>query len=167
MALSRYPQLNSRIDTERGEIIRWSAVNLSFAVHARDRIVVPVVHDAHRMTASQLAVEVARVTAMARDGRLSRAELSGGTFTLNNYGVFGVDGATPILNYPESAMLGVGRITDKPWVTNGRLSVRKVVQLSLTFDHRICDGADAAGFLRYVADLVEQPSAAIQDFDLS
>lgn len=76
---------------------------------------------------------------------------------MNNYGVFGVDGSTPIINHPEAAMLGVGRIVPKPWVHEGELAVRQVVQLSLTFDHRVCDGGTAGGFLRYVADCVEQP----------
>ncbi|HEX5569190.1 MAG TPA: 2-oxo acid dehydrogenase subunit E2, partial [Streptomyces sp.] len=88
--------------------------------------------------------------------------LTGGTFTLNNYGVFGVDGSTPIINHPEAAMLGVGRITPKPWVHEGELAVRQVVQLSLTFDHRVCDGGTAGGFLRYVADCVEQPAVLLR-----
>lgn len=88
--------------------------------------------------------------------------MTGGTFTLNNYGVFGVDGSTPIINHPEAAMLGVGRIVPKPWVHQGELAVRQVVQLSLTFDHRVCDGGVAGGFLRYVADRVEQPATALR-----
>ena len=89
------------------------------------------------------------------------ARLTGGTFTLNNYGVFGVDGSTPIINHPEAALLGVGRIVDKPWVVDGQLAVRKVTQLSLTFDHRVCDGGVAGGFLRHVADCVEQPALLV------
>jgi pyruvate dehydrogenase E2 component (dihydrolipoamide acetyltransferase) len=87
--------------------------------------------------------------------------MTGGTFTLNNYGVFGVDGSTPIINLPEAALLGIGRIVDKPWVVDGQLAVRKVAQLGLTFDHRVCDGGVAGGFVRYVADCVERPTLLI------
>ena len=109
------------------------------------------------MTTLDLADELSRLTGLARDGRLVPRDLTGGTFTLNNYGVFGVDGSTPIINHPEAALLGVGRIVDKPWVVDGELAVRKVTQLSLTFDHRVCDGGVAGGFLRFVADCVERP----------
>ena len=88
--------------------------------------------------------------------------MSGGTFTLNNYGVYGVDGSTPIINHPEAGMLGVGRIVDKPWVVDGQLAVRPVTQLSLSFDHRVCDGEVAGGFLRYVADCVESPAVLLR-----
>jgi len=118
---------------------------------------VPVVHDADRMTTAELSAELARLTDLARTGSLPPAALTGGTFTLNNYGVFDVDGSTPIINHPEAALLGVGRIIDKPWAVNGELAVRKVTQLSLTFDHRVCDGGVAGGFLRFVADCVERP----------
>ena len=86
-----------------------------------------------------------------------------GTFTLNNYGVFGVDGSTPIINHPEAALLGIGRIVDKPWVVRGQLVVRKVGQISLTFDHRVCDGEVAGGFLRHVADRIEQPALLVAE----
>lgn len=98
-------------------------------------------------------------TDLARDGKLEPARLIGGTFTLNNYGVFGVDGSTPIINHPpEAAILGIGRIIDKPWVVNGELTVRKVTQISLSFDHRVCDGGgEAGGFLRLFGDYIENP----------
>jgi len=155
--LARHPELNSSVDTEREEIVQHGAVHLGFAAQTDRGLVVPVVRDAHRMTLVELADELARLTELARDGRLGPEHLTGGTFTLNNYGVFGVDGSTPIINHPEAALLGVGRIVDKPWVVDGALAVRKVTQLSLTFDHRVCDGGVAGGFLRYVADTVERP----------
>jgi len=155
--LARHPELNASVDTEREEIVQHSAVHLGFAAQTDRGLVVPVVHDAHRMTLVELADELARLTELAREGRLGPEHLTGGTFTLNNYGVFGVDGSTPIINHPEAALLGVGRIVDKPWVVDGALAVRKVTQLSLTFDHRVCDGGVAGGFLRYVADAVERP----------
>ncbi|MFB1048838.1 dihydrolipoamide acetyltransferase family protein [Streptomyces chrestomyceticus] len=161
-ALARYPQLNATVDPEANEIVRLPAVHLGFAAQTDRGLVVPVVRDAHRRTAEGLSAEMARLTEAARTGALGLAELTHGTFTLNNYGVFGVDGSTPIINHPEAAMLGVGRITAKPWVHEGELAVRQVVQLSLTFDHRVCDGGTAGGFLRFVADCVERPAVLLR-----
>ncbi|MEV6369232.1 dihydrolipoamide acetyltransferase family protein [Micromonospora musae] len=159
--LRRYPQLNARVDAEGQRILQSAGVHLGIAAQTDRGLVVPVVRDAQRLTTAELAVELAETTAAARAGTLTPARLTGGTFTLNNYGVFGVDGSTPIINHPEAALLGVGRIVDKPWVVDGELAVRKVVQLSLTFDHRVCDGGVAGGFLRHVADCVEQPALLI------
>ncbi|GGK80100.1 dihydrolipoamide acetyltransferase family protein [Streptomyces flaveus] len=161
--LRRYPELNSAVDTERREILRYDEVHLGFAAQTERGLVVPVVRDAHRLTTVQLAAELARLTELARTGSLPPDRLTGGTFTLNNYGVFGVDGSTPIINHPEAALLGVGRIVDKPWVVDGALAVRKVTQLSLSFDHRVCDGGTAGGFLRFVADCVERPAILLAD----
>ncbi|MEU0911880.1 dihydrolipoamide acetyltransferase family protein [Streptomyces althioticus] len=161
-ALARFPELNSSVDTEAREIVRYADVHLGFAAQTERGLVVPVVRDAHTRDAESLTAEFARLTEAAREGTLTPAQLTGGTFTLNNYGVFGVDGSTPIINHPEAAMLGVGRIIPKPWVHEGELAVRQVVQLSLTFDHRVCDGGTAGGFLRYVADCVEQPAVLLR-----
>ncbi|MFI0540766.1 dihydrolipoamide acetyltransferase family protein [Streptomyces sp. WSLK1-3] len=161
-ALARFPELNSTVDTAAREIVRLDAVHLGFAAQTERGLVVPVVKDAHARDAESLSAEFARLTEAARTGSLTPAELTGGTFTLNNYGVFGVDGSTPIINHPEAAMLGVGRIIPKPWVHEGELAVRQVVQLSLTFDHRVCDGGTAGGFLRYAADCVEQPAVLLR-----
>ncbi|MGX1669878.1 dihydrolipoamide acetyltransferase family protein [Streptomyces sp. NPDC055400] len=161
-ALARYPELNSRVDMAAREVVQLDAVHLGFAAQTERGLVVPVVKDAHVRDAESLSTEFARLTDAARAGRLTPGELTGGTFTLNNYGVFGVDGSTPIINHPEAAMLGVGRIIPKPWVHQGELAVRQVVQLSLTFDHRVCDGGTAGGFLRYVADCVEQPAVLLR-----
>ncbi|MFG2140264.1 dihydrolipoamide acetyltransferase family protein [Streptomyces sp. NPDC048650] len=161
-ALARFPELNSTVDTTTREIVRLPAVHLGFAAQTDRGLVVPVVRDAHARTVEGLSAEMARLTETARSGGLSPAELTHGTFTLNNYGVFGVDGSTPIINHPEAAMLGVGRIAAKPWVHDGELAVRQVVQLSFTFDHRVCDGGTAGGFLRFVADCVEQPALLLR-----
>ncbi|MBJ6644982.1 dihydrolipoamide acetyltransferase family protein [Streptomyces sp. BSE7-9] len=161
-ALARFPELNSSVDTEAREIVRYADVHLGFAAQTERGLVVPVVRDAHTRDAESLTAEFARLTEAAREGTLTPAQLTGGTFTLNNYGVFGVDGSTPIINHPEAAMLGVGRIVPKPWVHEGELAVRQVVQLSFTFDHRVCDGGTAGGFLRYVADCVEQPAVLLR-----
>lgn len=161
-ALARHPELNSTVDMEAREIVRLGHVHLGFAAQTERGLVVPVVRDAHTRDAQSLSAEFARLTEAARTGTLTPGDLTGGTFTLNNYGVFGVDGSTPIINHPEAAMLGVGRIIPKPWVHQGELAVRQVVQLSLTFDHRVCDGGTAGGFLRYVADCVERPAVLLR-----
>ncbi|MDT0436863.1 MULTISPECIES: dihydrolipoamide acetyltransferase family protein [Streptomyces] len=161
-ALARFPELNSTVDTAAREVVLLPQVHLGFAAQTERGLVVPVVRDAHTRDAESLSAEFARLTEAGRSGRLTPGDLTGGTFTLNNYGVFGVDGSTPIVNHPEAAMLGVGRIVPKPWVHEGELAVRQVVQLSLTFDHRVCDGGTAGGFLRYVADCVEQPAVLLR-----
>jgi pyruvate dehydrogenase E2 component (dihydrolipoamide acetyltransferase) len=161
-ALARFPELNSTVDQEAREVVRFDHVHLGFAAQTERGLVVPVVRDAHARDTEGLSAEFARLTEAARAGTLTPSDLTGGTFTLNNYGVFGVDGSTPIINHPEAAMLGVGRIVPKPWVHDGELAVRQVVQLSLTFDHRVCDGGTAGGFLRYVADCVEQPAVLLR-----
>jgi pyruvate dehydrogenase E2 component (dihydrolipoamide acetyltransferase) len=155
-ALGRFPELNSRVEDE--EIVQLGTVHLGVAAQTDRGLVVPVVRDASRMTLLELGDALATTTRQAREGTLAPARLTGGTFTLNNYGVFGVDGSTPIINHPEAAILGIGRITDRPWVVDGRLEVRKVAVLTLAFDHRVCDGGVAGGFLRYVADCVERPA---------
>ncbi|MFD6634987.1 dihydrolipoamide acetyltransferase family protein [Micromonospora chalcea] len=159
--LRKFPQLNAHVDTEGQRIIQSGGVHLGIAAQTDRGLVVPVLRDAQRLTTRELAAALAETTAAARAGTLPPARLTGGTFTLNNYGVFGVDGSTPIINHPEAALLGVGRIVDKPWVVDGQLAVRKVTQISLTFDHRVCDGGVAGGFLRHVADCVEQPAVLV------
>ncbi|MEV0807713.1 dihydrolipoamide acetyltransferase family protein [Micromonospora sp. NPDC050200] len=159
--LRKFPQLNARVDTEGQRIVQSAGVHLGIATQTDRGLIVPVLRDAQRLTTRELAAALAETTTAARAGTLPPARLTGGTFTLNNYGVFGVDGSTPIINHPEAALLGVGRIVDKPWVVDGQLAVRKVTQLSLTFDHRVCDGGVAGGFLRHVADCVEQPALLV------
>jgi 2-oxoisovalerate dehydrogenase E2 component (dihydrolipoyl transacylase) len=161
--LTKFPELNARVDLEAQEIVQLGDVNLSFAAQSPRGLVVPVVHGAGAMTTTELAAALRELTGLARDGKLTPAQMTGGTFTLNNYGVFGTDGATPIINYPEAAMLGVGRIIDRPWAHAGQIALRKVAQLGLTFDHRVCDGATAGGFLRFVADCVENPTLLLAE----
>ena len=161
LGLRRYPELNARV--ERDEIVMPGRVHLGFAAQTEHGLVVPVVHDAHLLSTRDLSARLAERTAAARERRLSPADLRGGTFTVNNYGVFGVDGSAAIINHPEVAILGMGRVIDRPWVVDGQLAVRKVTELTLAFDHRVCDGGTAGGFLRYVADCVESPVAAMGD----
>jgi 2-oxoisovalerate dehydrogenase E2 component (dihydrolipoyl transacylase) len=161
VGLRRYPELNARIEND--EIIVTERVNLGFAAQTGHGLVVPVVHDAHRLTTRQLSARLTERTAAARERRLSPADLADGTFTVNNYGVFGVDGSAAIINHPEVAILGMGRVIERPWVVDGQLTVRKITELTLAFDHRACDGGTAGGFLRSVADCVESPATALGD----
>jgi pyruvate dehydrogenase E2 component (dihydrolipoamide acetyltransferase) len=117
---------------------------------------------AQACTLEQLSVALADSTLRARQGTLGPAELTGGTFTINNYGVFGVDGSAAIINHPEVAILGIGRIIERPWIVHGQVAARQLTQLTLAFDHRVCDGQTAGGFLRFVADCVESPARVLR-----
>ncbi|GAA0456997.1 dihydrolipoamide acetyltransferase component of pyruvate dehydrogenase complex [Actinoplanes capillaceus] len=159
--LREYPVFNARLDTERQEIVELPGVNLGLAVQTDRGLVVPAVMGAQTMTTTELDAAIRDVTARARRGESTPAELTAGTFTLNNYGAFRVDGSAAIINHPQVAMLGLGRVIDRPWVVSGALAVRKIAQLSFVFDHRVCDGGAAAGFLRSVADAMEDPPSAL------
>ncbi|MER5675183.1 dihydrolipoamide acetyltransferase family protein [Pseudonocardia alni] len=161
--LARFPELNARVDTQAGEIVHLDGVHLGIAAQTDRGLVVPSVADAHRLGMRGLDTEIRRLTAAARDGSVTAAELTRGSFTLNNYGVLGVDGSAAIINHPEVAMLGVGRVLPRPWVVDGAVVPRSITQLSLVFDHRVCDGGTAGGFLRFVADAVESPLSALAD----
>jgi 2-oxoisovalerate dehydrogenase E2 component (dihydrolipoyl transacylase) len=161
LGLRHYPELNARVGED--EIVIPDHVHLGFAAQTDRGLVVPVVHDAHQLTTRELSAALTARTEAARAGRLAPAELAGGTFTVNNYGVFGVDGSAAIINHPEVAILGIGRILDRPWVVDGQVTARKICELTLAFDHRVCDGGVAGGFLRYVADCIESPISALGD----
>ena len=156
--LRRYPELNSSFDAEAGEIHRHRRIHLGVAAQTERGLLVPVLRDAEQRTILQLAEDLQRTAERAREGNLEPGELTGSTFSVSNFGSFGVDGGSPVINHPNGAILGVGRIAERPWVVDGELSVRSVCQLSLVFDHRICDGAEAGGFLRFVGDCLERPA---------
>jgi pyruvate dehydrogenase E2 component (dihydrolipoamide acetyltransferase) len=159
--LRRYREINASLDTEANEIVLHDHVNLGFAAATDRGLVVPVIKGAETLSTLEIAAELNRLAGAARDGKITPDEMGGGTFTVSNYGSFGVDGGSAVINHPEAAILGVGRITDRPWVVNGELAVRKVTQLSIAFDHRICDGGEAGGFLRFIADCVEDPAVLL------
>jgi len=159
LGLTRFRELNSRVTADAVELL--PQIHLGFAAQTPRGLVVPVVSDAQSLTTRELSAALASRTEAARAGTLTPAQLTGSTFTVNNYGVFGVDGSAAIINHPEVAMVGLGRIIDRPWVVDGELTVRKVSQLTLAFDHRACDGGVAGGFLRFVADCVENPVTAL------
>ena len=160
LALRRHPELNARIEGD--EIVMSPPVHLGFAAQTDRGLVVPVVRDAQVHTLEQLSAAVAERTRGAREGTLGPAELTGGTFTVNNYGVFGVDGSAAIINHPEVAILGIGRIIQRPWVVQDEVVPRQMTELTLAFDHRVCDGGTAGGFLRFIADCVESPANALR-----
>ncbi|AIG76479.1 Hypothetical protein AJAP_18055 [Amycolatopsis japonica] len=159
--LRKFPELNSRVEGD--EIVQLRDINLGFAAQTDRGLVVPVVRDAGSLSTRELSAAIGDRTTQAREGKLGPAGLTGGTFTVNNYGVFGVDGSAAIINHPEAAILGIGRIIDRPWVVDGELVARKICELTLAFDHRVCDGGTAGGFLRFVADCVESPITALGD----
>ncbi|MEE2523992.1 dihydrolipoamide acetyltransferase family protein [Pseudarthrobacter sp. J75] len=164
--LKKYPELNTRVETTAEgaqEIVAFDGVNLGFAAQTDRGLMVPSIRSAEKMSARELDAEIRRLTAVVRDGKATPTELGSGTFTLNNYGVFGVDGSAAIINHPEVAILGLGRIIDRPWVVDGQLAVRKVTELTLAFDHRVCDGATAGGFLRFIADAMENPGSVLAE----
>lgn len=161
IGLRRFREMNARVIDD--EIVLTSRVGLGFAAQTRRGLVVPVVQRAQELSARQLSASIGDLARRARDGETTPADLSGGTFTVNNYGVWGVDGSAAIINHPEAAMLGIGRIVDKPWVVDGQVTVRKITELTLAFDHRVCDGDVAGGFLRFVADCVERPLNALAE----
>ncbi|WP_103350890.1 dihydrolipoamide acetyltransferase family protein [Amycolatopsis sp. CA-128772] len=159
--LRKYPELNSRVEGD--EIVLLDRIHLGFAAQTDRGLVVPVVRDAGSLSTRDLSAAIGDRARTAREGKLAPADLTGGTFTVNNYGVFGVDGSAAIINHPEAAILGIGRIIDRPWVVDGALVARKICELTLAFDHRVCDGGTAGGFLRFVADCVESPVTALGD----
>jgi 2-oxoisovalerate dehydrogenase E2 component (dihydrolipoyl transacylase) len=162
LGLRRYPELNARVEGD--EIVLRQTVNLGFAAQTERGLIVPVLRDAQALTLEQLSSELSQRSARARSGDLELADLAGGTFTVNNYGVFGVDGSAAIINHPEAAMLGVGRVIERPWVVGGAVVPRHVTELTLVFDHRVCDGGTAGGFLRFVADCIESPATLLRQF---
>jgi 2-oxoisovalerate dehydrogenase E2 component (dihydrolipoyl transacylase) len=158
LALRRFPTLNAVYDREAGEIRLLAHVHLGVAVDTDRGLIVPNVKDAHTKSTLQLALETAELAGKCRDGTATPGELTGGTFTVDNYGYFGNDDGNPIINAPEAGILGVGAIREKPWVHEGALAVRRVCRFTLAFDHRICDGGEAGRFVTYVAELCEQPT---------
>ena len=161
--LASHPELNSTYDAERDELVMWDGVNLGIAVQSPRGLVAPAILDAHTMTTRQLGAALKKLTVDARDGKSTPHELLAGTFTLNNYGMYNVDGSAAIINHPQTAIMGFGRVIDRPWVVDGQIVVRKIGQMSFVFDHRVCDGGLASSFIRFVADAIESPGSVLAD----
>ena len=160
LALEDHPVLASRLSDDASELISFEGVNLGVATDTARGLMVPVIPRAHDLSIEQLDTTLRELSATARSGSMSAERLRGSTFTLNNYGGLGVDGSAAIINHPDVAILGIGRIIERPWVVDGQIVARRIVQLSLVFDHRVCDGGYAASFLRRVTELIEHPLRA-------
>jgi pyruvate dehydrogenase E2 component (dihydrolipoamide acetyltransferase) len=156
-AVARHPLINSSWDEQAQEIVVKHYVNLGIAVAAERGLIVPNVKNAERLSLPELAGSLTELTETARAGKATPADLAGGTITITNVGVFGVDGGTPILTPGEAAILAFGQVKDTPWVVDGQLAVRKACTLSLSFDHRIVDGELGSAVLRDVAAMLEDP----------
>jgi len=163
VALRKFPRLNAHFDAQSNEIISFTPVHLGVAVQTDRGLLVPVIRDAQRKSLVEIADDLQRLALAARDGLIDASDLRGSTFTASNFGAFGVDGGAAILNPPEAAILGVGRIATRPWVVEDYVVPRSVVELSLVFDHRVADGGVAGGFIRHLADLIESPDEPMVD----
>jgi pyruvate dehydrogenase E2 component (dihydrolipoamide acetyltransferase) len=161
LAVRRSPTINSTWDDAADEVVVKHYVNLGIAAATPRGLVVPNVKDAQDLSLVELARELEKLTATAREGRTQPAEMAGGTFTITNVGVFGVDGGTPIINPGESAILCMGGIKKQPWVVGDAVVPRDVMTLSLSFDHRHIDGATGSRFLADVAGIVADPGTAL------
>jgi 2-oxoisovalerate dehydrogenase E2 component (dihydrolipoyl transacylase) len=161
LAARRTPELNATWDEAAQEIVYKDYVNLGIAAATPRGLVVPNIKSAERMSARDLAQALHALVDVARAGRTAPADMSGGTFTITNVGVFGVDSGTPILNPPESGILAMGAIRRQPWVVAGKVKPRWVTTLALSFDHRVADGEQGSRFLADVASIVEDPGNSL------
>ncbi|MEV0913038.1 dihydrolipoamide acetyltransferase family protein [Streptomyces sp. NPDC049967] len=161
VAIKRHPEVNAAWDEANQEIVQKHYVNLGIAAATPRGLIVPNIKDAHEQTLPQLAASLGELVSTARDGKTSPAAMAGGTVTITNVGVFGVDTGTPILNPGESAILAVGAIKLQPWVHKGKVKPRQVTTLALSFDHRLVDGELGSKVLADVAAILEQPKRLI------
>ncbi|KJL33175.1 dihydrolipoamide acetyltransferase family protein [Microbacterium azadirachtae] len=160
IALAEHPLLASRLSDDATEILSFDGVNLGVAADTERGLMVPVIPRAHELSVDELDAALRELATTARAGSMPPDRLRGSTFTLNNYGGLGVDGSAAIINHPDVAILGIGRMIERPWVVDGAIVARRIAQLSLVFDHRVCDGGYAASFLRRVMELLEHPARA-------
>lgn len=161
LALRRHPELNAHWDDAAREIVRYRYVNLGIAAATPRGLMVPNIKDAQDLGLRELALAISDLAATARDGRTPPAALSGGTVSISNVGVFGVDAGTPILNPGEAAILALGAVRKQPWEHEGGIALRQVTTLSLSFDHRLVDGAEGAAFLREVGEVLAEPAMVL------
>lgn len=161
LAAAAQPALNSHWDDDASEIVEWGHVNLGIAVAAPRGLMVPVVHDAHAKTVAELSDSIGELARTARAGELSPQQLSGGTITISNVGVFGIDAGTPILVPGQAAILATGAVQSRPWEHRGKVRLRDVMTLSLSFDHRLVDGEQGARFLTDVGRILSDPATVL------
>ncbi len=156
--LDDFPQCNAQYDAERGVLMRHQGVHLGVATQTPDGLKVPVVRHAEARTLWDLADEIRRVSEAARTGKATRKDLTGSTITITSLGKLGGIVSTPIINAPEMAIVGVNKAIDRPVVLNGAITVRRMMNLSSSFDHRFVDGYDAAAMIQALKDLLEHPA---------
>jgi 2-oxoisovalerate dehydrogenase E2 component (dihydrolipoyl transacylase) len=158
LAVRQFPQMNARFDDDSGVVTRHGAVHLGIATQTDNGLMVPVLRDAHNLGLWSVATEILRVSQAARSGRATREELSGSTITITSLGPLGGIVTTPVINHPEVAIIGVNRIVERPIVLRGAIVVRKMMNLSSSFDHRVIDGLDAANFVQVIRGHLETPA---------
>jgi pyruvate dehydrogenase E2 component (dihydrolipoamide acetyltransferase) len=162
-AVKQYPALNASIDDEKSEIVYKKYYNIGIATDTDNGLIVPVVFDADRKNVWQVANEIRELAARGRDGKLQSGELKGSTISITNIGSAGGMFFTPVINYPEVAILGTGRISQKPVVRDGQIVIGNVMALSLSFDHRLIDGATAQNAMNYIKSLLEDPQLMVME----
>jgi len=162
-ALKEFPYVNSTLDEGNSEIVLKKRYNLGIATDTPGGLLVPVLKDADKKDIFQLSAEIEKLAGMARTGELGREEVQGSTFTITNLGSIGGLFATPIVNYPEVAILGTHRISKRPVVRDGKIESRDMMYLSLSFDHRVMDGAYGARFMNRVIDIIQDPKKILSE----
>jgi 2-oxoglutarate dehydrogenase complex dihydrolipoamide succinyltransferase (E2) component len=162
-ALKEFPYVNASLDEEAGEVVLKKSYNVGIATDTEGGLVVPVVKDADKKDVFEIAAEIQQLAARARSGQLTLDDVHGSTFTITNQGSVGGLFATPIINYPESAILGTHKISKRPLVRDGKIEIRDVMYLSLSFDHRILDGAYAARFVNRVIGVIQDPKLLLAE----
>jgi 2-oxoglutarate dehydrogenase E2 component (dihydrolipoamide succinyltransferase) len=161
MALREFPAVNAMIDGD--QIVFNDYCDISIAVSSERGLVVPVIRNAEQMSFSQIEKEIGRLAGLARDNKLTIEQMQGGTFTITNGGTFGSMLSTPIINAPQSAILGMHNIVERPVVVNGEIVIRPVMYVALSYDHRIIDGKESVSFLVRVKQLLEDPTRILLD----
>lgn len=161
IALKEFPNVNAMIDGE--DVVTYHYADIGIAVSTPKGLVVPVVRDAQDLSLAEIEKEIKRLALKGRDGKLTIDEMQGGTFTITNGGVFGSMLSTPIINIPQSAILGMHNIVERPVAIKGQVVVHPVMYLALSYDHRIIDGRESVGFLKKVKDLLEDPARMLLD----
>ncbi len=161
--LPDYPQINARFDDDAGVVHRYAAVHIGIATQTANGLIVPVVKHAEARDIWDCAVEVARVASLARDNKASKDDLTGSTITITSLGALGGVVTTPVINHPEVAIIGPNAIVERPVVRNGQVVVRRMMNLSSSFDHRVVDGYDAAEFIQKIKALLEHPATLFMD----
>ena len=165
LSLQKFPAVNEQLDVENGKVIYHDYVDISIAVSTPKGLVVPVIRNAESLTMDGIEKEVKRLAIRGRDGELTMDEMTGGTFTITNGGVFGSLLSTPIINPPQSAILGMHKIEERPMAVNGQVVIQNMMYLALSYYHRIIDGKESVSFLVSVKEYLENPETMLLGSD--